>query len=193
MSELLEGKAIRGKVQKAVMKALQHGKRELTDLARDPSFRGIHFAKIMKSVEALAKAGHVKFDPRTQVITLAEASAVGGKFNVLLEAIGGLEWPPVVIKARRIEGVVLQIDSFGNLITNVRSEDFLGRPTDERVCIICGIYETWGIYSAYAQQPQGTLIALVGSSGRLELAIVGDNAARRLGIQVGTRVIVTWE
>jgi len=110
-----------------------------------------------------------------------------------VEAVGGLEWPPVVIKPRRIEGVVLQIDSFGNLVTNVRSNDFLGRPTDERVCVICSIYETWGIYSAYAQQPQDTLIALVGSSGHLELAIVGDNAARRLGIPVGTKVIVTWE
>jgi S-adenosylmethionine hydrolase len=110
-----------------------------------------------------------------------------------VDTVGGLEWPPVVIQPRRIEGVVLQIDSFGNLITNVRVEDFLGRPTDERVCVICSIYETWGIYSAYAQQPQDTLIALVGSSGHLELAIVGDSAARRLGIQVGTKVIVTWE
>ncbi len=58
---------------------------------------------------------------------------------------------------------------------------------------VCSIYETWGIYHTYAERPRGTLIALIGSSGRLELAIVGDNAAERLGIQVGTPVIVAWE
>ena len=37
-----------------------------------------------------------------------------------------------------------------------------------------------------------TLIALVGSSGKLELAIVGDSAAEMLGIAVGTPVTITW-
>jgi S-adenosylmethionine hydrolase len=37
-----------------------------------------------------------------------------------------------------------------------------------------------------------TLIALVGSSGKLELAIVGDSAAIMLGITIGTPVTITW-
>ena len=37
------------------------------------------------------------------------------------------------------------------------------------------------------------LVALIGSSGRLELAIVGDNAAARLGVSIGTPVVVAWE
>jgi S-adenosylmethionine hydrolase len=70
---------------------------------------------------------------------------------------------------------------------------FAGRPTDRRACVVCNIYETWGIYSAYAGQPSGTLIAVIGSGGRLELALVGDNAARRLGIGVGSPVTLAWE
>jgi len=35
--------------------------------------------------------------------------------------------------------------------------------------------------------------SLIGASGRLELAIVGDNAARRLGIGVGQPVTLAWE
>ena len=85
------------------------------------------------------------------------------------------------------------IDSFGNLITNITSVMLIGRPTDRRACIICNIYETWGVYRAYAEQPRGTLIALIGSSGRLELALVGDSASRRLGIGVGSPVTVAWE
>jgi S-adenosylmethionine hydrolase len=58
---------------------------------------------------------------------------------------------------------------------------------------VCSIYETWGVYSSYAEQAQGALVALVGSTGRLELAIAGDNAAARLGVMVGTRVTMAWE
>jgi len=68
-----------------------------------------------------------------------------------------------------------------------------GRPTDRRACIVCSIYETWGIYHTYADQPGGTLVALIGSGGRLELAIVRDNAAQRLGVGVGTPVTLAWE
>jgi S-adenosylmethionine hydrolase len=107
-----------------------------------------------------------------------------------LVAIEGLR---IHQEERRIEGSIEEIDSFGNLITNITSEMLEGRPTDERVCIVCNIYETYGIYQTYAEQPPGTLIALVGSTGRLELAVVGENAARRLGIQPGMPVVVAWD
>jgi S-adenosyl-L-methionine hydrolase (adenosine-forming) len=104
-----------------------------------------------------------------------------------------LDWPEVRTTPSRITGRVQQIDSFGNLITNIRAEMFAGRPTDHRACVVCSIYETWGIYGAYGNQPSGTLVAIIDSQGRLELAIVGDNAAAQLGIVVGTPVVVAWE
>jgi len=110
-----------------------------------------------------------------------------------LERLTTLEWPEAWRTSSRIDGAVIEIDSFGNLITNITGEMLSGRPTDHRLCVVCNIYETWGVYHAYANQPNGTLIALIGSSGRLELAIVGDNAARRLGIGVGSPVTLAWE
>jgi S-adenosyl-L-methionine hydrolase (adenosine-forming) len=104
-----------------------------------------------------------------------------------------LEWPAVRMTPSRITGSVQQIDSFGNLITNIRAEMFAGRPTDYRACVVCSIYETWGIFRAYGDRPSGTFVAVIGSQGQLELAIVGDNAASRLGIQVGMPVVVAWE
>ena len=109
-----------------------------------------------------------------------------------LETLVGLKWPEVVVQPDRIVGQVLEIDSFGNLITNITADLLTGRATDGRACVICNIYETWGIYGAYADQLQGTFVALIGSSGRLELAVVGDNAADRLGIRVGTPVTIAW-
>ncbi len=109
------------------------------------------------------------------------------------EGMVAIQWLSVHRGERRIEGVVEQIDSFGNLITNISVDMLEGRPTDERACIICSIYETFGVYHSYAEQPPGTLVAIIGSSGQLELAVVDDNAASRLGIEIGALVIVAWE
>lgn len=110
-----------------------------------------------------------------------------------LERLTTLDWAEASLKPTRIDGAVIEIDAFGNLITNITSDMLAGHPTDRRACVVCSIYETWGIYHTYADQPGGTLVALIGSSGRLELAIVRDNAAERLGINVGTRVTLAWE
>lgn len=104
-----------------------------------------------------------------------------------------LDWPEAQTAPTRIDGAVIEVDRFGNLITNITVAMLAGRPTDRRACIVCNIYETWGVYSTYAEQPRGTLVALVGSGGRLELALVGDNAARRLGIGVGSPVTLGGE
>lgn len=110
-----------------------------------------------------------------------------------LDRIASLDWPSATPRPNRIDGSVIEIDSFGNLITNITVDLIAGRPTDRRACIVCSIYETWGIYRTYDDQPGGTLIALIGSSGRLEVAIVRDSAAERLGVGVGMPVTLAWE
>ena len=109
-----------------------------------------------------------------------------------LETLVELKWPEVVVEPDRIVGQVSEIDSFGNLITNISADLLAGRPTDERACVICSIYETWGIYRAYGDQLRGMFVAVVGSSNRLELAVVGDNASSRLGIRIGMPVTIAW-
>jgi hypothetical protein len=110
-----------------------------------------------------------------------------------LQQLTQLDWPEPRQKQDRIDGAVIEIDSFGNLITNITANMLADRPTDRRACVVFNIYETWGIYHAYAEQAGGTLVALIGSGGRLELAIVRDNAAERLGVGVGTPVTIAWE
>ena len=84
-------------------------------------------------------------------------------------------------------GEVVFRDSFGNLITNLSTEhlgpsstslwevELLGR-TIERIS------------RTYGESPAGSLVALVGSSGRLEIAIVNDSAGRWLAAGRGTSV-----
>jgi len=103
-----------------------------------------------------------------------------------------LDGPEVRILADTIEGEVTAIDSFGNLVTNITTEMLEGVPVDDRVVIVCDEHETRGIFTTYSDQPEMTLIALVGSSGRLELAIVGESAAIMLGVREHTPVVLTW-
>lgn len=103
-----------------------------------------------------------------------------------------IEWPEVLVLPGKIQGAVRSVDSFGNLITDISAEMLAGCPTDERVQIECDEHITQGVFRTYADQPEMTFIALVGSSGFLELAIVGDNAAEILGIRSGAVVTLTW-
>ena len=109
-----------------------------------------------------------------------------------------LEWVQIPLTqakrvAGKIEGEVMEVDSFGNLITNITAEMLSDVPRADTTRIHSDGHETFGIYTAYADQPPMTLIALVGSGDRLELAIVDDSAKIMLGIGVGTPVRVEWD
>ncbi len=103
-----------------------------------------------------------------------------------------LDWTEARVTANKIEGTVQSTDSFGNLITDISADSLKNVPRGEEVTIHCDEHETHGIFNTYGDQPEMTLIALVGSSGQLELAIVGENASLMLGVRVGTPVKVTW-
>jgi S-adenosyl-L-methionine hydrolase (adenosine-forming) len=117
-----------------------------------------------------------------------DANELGEQRQGLVE----LPEPEVRILPNKIVGQVRSIDSFGNLVTDITSDMLAGAPTDESVQIHCDEHETQGIFRTYSDQPEMTLMALVGSSGFLELAIVGDSAALMLGVGVGTPVTIKW-
>lgn len=93
---------------------------------------------------------------------------------------------------KRISGKVIEIDSFGNLITDVPHEALADLPSDDSVRVTCDEHQTQGIFRTYADQPEMTFIALIGSSNRLELAIVGESAAAMLGVRIDAPVVVEW-
>lgn len=84
-------------------------------------------------------------------------------------------------------GEVIFIDAFGNLITNF-DRTLLGEHSLEDWSIDVAGSRIAGLVTTYGHQSPGTLIALVGSSGRIEVAVVNGNAGRRLTVGVGTRV-----
>jgi S-adenosylmethionine hydrolase len=113
---------------------------------------------------------------------------LGPKQNRLVS----IPWPEAKQVPNRIEGEVIEVDSFGNVITNITREMLDNVPRRDNVLITCEEHETQGIFSSFSDQPPMTFIAHVGSTGHLELAIVDDNASAMLGIKVGAPVHVTW-
>jgi len=82
-------------------------------------------------------------------------------------------------------GKVLHIDHFGTLITNIKSGDLPGKNVVVEVAGYC----TQGITDYYAQR-EGVM-AIMGSSGYVEISVRDGSACDFLGAAVGDEVRVT--
>jgi len=91
-------------------------------------------------------------------------------------------------------GQVMFFDRFGNALTNltwrVLESAFPGVPEGRFEVRVAG-RTLRGLTRTYGHSAPGTLVALMGSSGRLEIAQVGGDAAARLGLGAGDAVRVT--
>ncbi len=78
-------------------------------------------------------------------------------------------------------------DTFGNLITNVHYDRLATVDPADWAIEVAGT-RILGLSRTYADHLAGTLIALVGSTGWIELAIVNGDAGRQLGAGPGMTV-----
>ena len=100
---------------------------------------------------------------------------------------------------------MLWVDHFGNLITNLEKKHLpsqlpnvetaqdgrlrqAGMPKPFRLRI--GKTVVLNLATHYAEARKGTVMALIGSSGNLEISINGGNAAQKLGAGIGVPVIL---
>jgi S-adenosylmethionine hydrolase len=96
-----------------------------------------------------------------------------------------LSMPEPVAMAGGIAGQIIVVDSFGNLVSNIPGE---GVPPAAAVQV--GGETVVRRVRTYGDAEPGALVALIGSSGRLEIAVVNGSAAVRLGVEVGEPVEV---
>lgn len=89
-----------------------------------------------------------------------------------------------------LSGQIVNIDRFGNLITDI--DVGLLPPNGQLVTVEVGSARMKGISACYADVPQGELLALAGSSGRLEISIRDGNAADELQMECERRITVRW-
>ena len=104
-------------------------------------------------------------------------------------AIQRLDIPHPELADGRIDGQVLRVDRFGNLITNIDRRTFEtlgGGLLDIRI----GPHEVSRVVSTYADASAGEVCALFGSTDHLEIAANGANAADALDLRRGAPVHV---
>lgn len=95
--------------------------------------------------------------------------------------------------ANNWKGVVLKIDKFGNMITNITPGDIpqIFDGSSQGFKITAGKAEVSKLYTSYAAGQPGELFAILGSSGFLEISANKGSAARLAGADRGSEVNVT--
>lgn len=96
------------------------------------------------------------------------------------------------VQADRIDGEVLRVDRFGNLITNIdrKSFDRLAGAPGVPIEIHAGGRQVSKVVSTYADAGPGEVCALFGSTDHLEIAANGASAAAELALGRGAPVHV---
>ena len=84
-------------------------------------------------------------------------------------------------------GQVMEIDTFGNLSTNI-DEAYMQKMGN--ISVTVGGKRIEGLSKTFGDQPIGSLVALIGTSHDLILAIVNGDAAHSLNISIGDPVEV---
>ena len=88
-----------------------------------------------------------------------------------------------------LKGVVLRVDAFGNLLTNLTAADLpQAVVADGKINLQVGGKPVEQFAETFAQGAAGTPMAIVGSSGFVEIVVNRGHAARVLGVNRGAEV-----
>ena len=105
--------------------------------------------------------------------------------------ITALSLPVPRPEGNAVRGQIIFADAFGNLVSDITADILtdLGVPgrESEAVVSIAG-QSIAGLSRTFHDPPGGGLRALLGSHGRLEVALVDGNAAVALGVGSGTKI-----
>lgn len=124
-----------------------------------------------------------------QIIKGVPLSSLGDPHEQLMQRI--LFQP--TIDANTIKGMVIHIDAYENLITNITEKLFRSERKGRSFEIYFGGYKLYKIQSGYNDVGIADLLALFGAHGLLEIAINQGKAASLCGIERNNSVVVTFQ
>ena len=101
-----------------------------------------------------------------------------------------LDIPLPQIHESTINGVVLRIDRFGNLVTNIDRRSVESAARAGTMAVSAGGHTVGRLVATYADIQPGEICALFGSTDHLELAANSESAADRLQLARGAPVEV---
>ena len=112
------------------------------------------------------------------------------EFGPAVDDLIRLEVPRAKVFSDGIRGEVIHVDSFGNLITNVPVRLLEEIGGGEHAIIEVSGRQVSGVTRSYMEAERGGLVAVIGSTGLLEIAIRDGDAHRKLGVGRGDPVLV---
>jgi hypothetical protein len=129
-----------------------------------------HGRDIFAPIAALLAAGQVR------------PERLGPRIDALVP--GWVEAPAVTAQA--VSGVVITVDHFGNLITNIEGRWLAGWVEPK---VYAGAH-VFSVHRTYGDVPPGSPLALINSFGVLEIAIAERRADEQLGLSRAAPVVV---
>jgi len=126
------------------------------------------------------------FEGRDRFAPAAAWLAKGTQLSALGRTVADyhrLDVPDVVVTADALNGVVVHVDRFGNLVTNLDRRGFEAFARQAQIRISAGGKPVTRLVSTYAEIGDGEVCALFGSSDHLELAANSARASDLLGLE----------
>ena len=120
----------------------------------------------------------------------------GEKFGELVDDYVRFNAPKAKpVDGRTLRGVILKVDRFGNLITNITPQDvpmlFQAAPPQFKITV--GKKEITEIRTNYSEGEPGEIFGILGSMGYLEISTNRGSAAQAVGVGKGSDVSITLE
>jgi S-adenosyl-L-methionine hydrolase (adenosine-forming) len=102
---------------------------------------------------------------------------------------------PKSVNGNLLRGVILKVDRFGNLVTNITPQDapmlFGAEPAPFKMVV--GKHEITEILPNYSEGAPGAVFLILGSMGYLEIAANRGSAAKIVGTGKGSEVTISLE
>lgn len=112
------------------------------------------------------------------------------KLGTPLEKLVTYRWAIPISDKDGIQGWIVHIDRFGNLVSNIPSTLIEEIIADSKLKIYVGNTILEEIVPTFGSVPDGEPAAYIGSSDKLEIAINKGNAKEMLGVEKGAQVSI---
>jgi S-adenosylmethionine hydrolase len=151
-----------------------------------PDWRAYELTAAEFRLAAVSRTFHGRdvFAPAAAHLALGVAPE---RLGLRVDDLVRLPWPTVREARGAVGGTVLHVDRFGNLVTSIRADAFESfgaisvRVAGRRLPFV----------GTYGELAAGQAGALIGGSGRLEIAVREGSAAARFRARRGTPVVVS--
>ena len=134
------------------------------------------------------------FEGRDRFAPAAAWLAKGVQLNGLGRPVTSwatIDIPRPTVAPTTIAGEVLRVDRFGNLVSNIEQRVFERLAQSGTIQIQAGEHNIERLVATYADVEPQEVCALFGSTDHLEISVNGASAADRLGLSLGSPVVVT--